>query len=54
MWPFKNAENPDPRTTDDHFLMEIRVNNNEDELIALLQTTGAVEINTIEIDEEAE
>ncbi|HMR14947.1 MAG TPA: DUF3341 domain-containing protein, partial [Mariniflexile sp.] len=32
MWPFKNAENPDPRTTDDHFLMEIAVNGNENEL----------------------
>ena len=29
MWPFKNAENPDPRTTDDHFLMEISVHDNE-------------------------
>ena len=25
MWPFKTAENPDPRTTDDHFLVEITV-----------------------------
>ena len=25
MWPFKTAENPDPRTTDDHFLIEISV-----------------------------
>jgi hypothetical protein len=24
LWPFKQAENPDVRTTDDHFLMEIR------------------------------
>jgi hypothetical protein len=27
LWPFKQAENPDVRTTDDHFLME--VSNNE-------------------------
>jgi hypothetical protein len=53
MWPFKKAENPDPRTTDDHFLMEIAVNNNEEALISLLQTTGAVEINSIEKDEES-
>ena len=26
MWPFKKAENPDPRTTDDHFLMEMKKN----------------------------
>ena len=48
MWPFKNAENPDPRTTDDHFLMEIPVHNNEKELKKLLAKTGAVEINTID------
>ncbi len=53
MWPFKKAENPDPRTTDDHFLMEIAVNDNEDSLTALLQETGAVEINIVDKDEDA-
>ena len=48
MWPFKNAENPDPRTTDDHFLMEIAVNGNEKELESLLSKTGAVEINLVD------
>ena len=48
IWPFKEAENPDPRTTDDHFLMEIPVHNNEAELIALLSNTGAVEINVVD------
>ncbi|MFI1744456.1 DUF3341 domain-containing protein [Thalassobellus sediminis] len=48
MWPFKNAENPDPRTTDDHFLMEIAVNGNEHELEGLLKETGALEINLID------
>ena len=48
IWPFKEAENPDVRTTDDHFLMEISVHNNEKELTALLQETGAVEINVID------
>ena len=48
MWPFKNAENPDPRTTDDHFLMEIAVDGNENELESLLKETGAVEINLID------
>ncbi|WP_298493516.1 DUF3341 domain-containing protein [uncultured Algibacter sp.] len=48
MWPFKNAENPDPRTTDDHFLMEIAVNGNEKELESLLADTGAVEINLVD------
>ena len=48
MWPFKNAENPDPRTTDDHFLMEIAVHGNEKELESLLKETGAVEINLVD------
>lgn len=48
MWPFKKAENPDPRTTDDHFLMEIPVHGNEQELTSLLKETGAVEINLID------
>ena len=47
IWPFKKAENPDPRTTDDHFLMEIPVHDNEEELTALLKETGAVEINIV-------
>lgn len=48
MWPFKDAENPDPRTTDDHFLMEIAVDGNEEALQSLLSETGAVEINLID------
>ena len=48
MWPFKEAENPDPRTTDDHFLMEISVHGNENELQDLLVGTGAVEINLVD------
>lgn len=48
MWPFKNAENPDPRTTDDHFLMEIAAGNNVDEQFDLLRDTGAVEITLID------
>ena len=48
MWPFKKAENPDPRTTDDHFLMEIPVSGNEKELHNLLVETGAVEINIVD------
>ena len=48
IWPFKKAENPDPRTTDDHFLMEIELHDNEEELTALLKETGAVEINVVE------
>ncbi len=48
LWPFKKAENPDVRTTDDHFLMEIAVaNHNVDDLSDFLSRTGAVEIKLI-------
>lgn len=48
LWPFKKAENPDIRTTDDHFLMEIdATGKNGKELADFLVTTGAVEINLI-------
>ena len=50
MWPFKSAENPDVRTTDDHFLMEIPVHGNENEVTSLLEGTGAVEINLVDKD----
>jgi hypothetical protein len=48
LWPFKKAENPDVRSTDDHFVMEISVHDNEESLRALLEETGAVEINVLE------
>ena len=48
MWPFKKAENPDNRTTDDHFLMELGVHDNEQELADLLWETGAVEVKVTE------
>ena len=48
MWPFKKAENPDPRTTDDHFSMEIAINSNEKQLKSLLTKTGAVELHVVE------
>lgn len=45
LWPFKKAENPDPRTTDDRFLMEISVNeNNYKEVTDLIYASGASEI----------
>lgn len=48
LWPFKEAENPDPRTTDDMFVMEVIVDGNEDELITFLEKTGTVEIKVTE------
>ena len=46
--PGMKAKNPDPRTTDDMFAVEIELDNqplNEEELVAYLKETGAVEIN---------
>ncbi len=49
IWPFKKAENPDLRTTDDHFLMEIDAENHDvDMLTKFLYDTGAAEISLIE------
>ena len=47
MWPLKEAENPDPRTTDDHFLIEIITDKPVAPLKKLLKDSGAVEINEI-------
>ncbi len=44
IWPFQTASNPDPRTTDDKFLMQVVVDDNEEELTSLLEKTGAIEI----------
>jgi hypothetical protein len=50
LWPFKTAENPDVRTTDDHFLMEIDIANHDlESLTSFLKETGALEINLIDI-----
>lgn len=48
LWPFKEAENPDVRTTDDHFLMEVGVHGNEEELVSFFKNTGAVEVKVID------
>jgi hypothetical protein len=48
LWPFKKAENPDPRTTDDMFVMEVAVEGNETELVSFLEKTGTVEIKVTE------
>ena len=48
MWPFKEAENPNPLTTDDKFLIEIELLDNEKELKALLKKTRAIDIKLIE------
>ncbi|MBL30015.1 MAG: hypothetical protein CMC81_02050 [Flavobacteriaceae bacterium] len=48
LWPFKNAENPNPLTTDDKFLMEISIGKNEEQLLKLVKSTGAIEITKVE------
>ena len=48
LWPFKEAENPNLLTTDDKFLIEVGLHNNEKDLKALLKETGAIDIITVE------
>ena len=49
IWPFKNAENPDVRTTDDHFLVEVEVGAHDaDDLSNFLYETGASELRIID------
>lgn len=49
LWPHKKAENPDVRTTDDHFLMEVSLQGVEAiEVMNLLRETGAVEVKISE------
>ena len=48
LWPFKKAENPDPRTTDDMFVMEVAVTGDEKEMVAFMKSTGTVEIKVTE------
>jgi hypothetical protein len=51
--PGMPASNPDPRTTDDRFVMEFRLSQNtqftEDEILAMVRTTGVTEIDQKEI-----
>jgi hypothetical protein len=54
LWPFKQAENPNPLTTDDKFLVEIELHNDEKELKSLLKKTGAIDIKTVKKKEDDE
>lgn len=44
LYPGRKAMNPDPRVTDDKFLMEIPLSGDKEELVNLLKETGAIEI----------
>ena len=51
--PGMPAQNPDPRTTDDKFVIELKHSENsqfsEDELLSMLKQTGIIEIDQKEI-----
>ena len=51
--PGMPAKNPDPRTTDDKFVIELKLSENtqftEDELNSMLKQTGIIEIDQKEI-----
>jgi hypothetical protein len=49
LYPGSSETSPDPRTTDDMFLMEIEAHGNEAELISLMKETGAKEIKEEQI-----
>ena len=48
LWHFKKAENPNPLTTDDKFLVEIELHDNEKAFTGLLKKSGAIDISIIE------
>ena len=48
LWPFKEAENPIPETTDDKFLIEIKFNGDGKALKAVIKKTDVLEIKVIE------
>ena len=48
LWPFKEAENPIPETTDDKFLVQIPVTDNEKELKSKVKKTDIFKIDIVE------
>jgi len=48
LWPFKAAENPIPETTDDKFLVQIPITNNEKELKSKVKKTDIFKIDIVE------
>jgi len=45
IYPGRKPINPDPRTTDDKFLMEVELSGDKETLMSLLKETGAIEIS---------
>ena len=50
LWPFKDAENPIPETTDDKFLIQIPVYSNESKIKAIIKKTDFYDISVIKED----
>jgi len=48
LWPFKEAENPLPSTTDDKFLIEIKFHGDGKALKAAVKKTDVLELNIID------
>jgi len=48
LWPFQEASNPDPRTTDDKFVMEVSLDSEEEKISDFLKKTGAIELKVTE------
>lgn len=54
LWPWKEAENPNPRTTDDLFVMEMEVDvaDQAEKMVKFLKSVGSTEVEVTEkIDE---
>ena len=45
LYPGAEAQNYDPRVTDDKFLMEVELTGDKDTLVSLLKSSGAIEIS---------
>ena len=54
LWPFKDAENPIPETTDDKFLIQIPIYRNESKIKAIIKKTDFYDISVIEGDSNEE
>jgi hypothetical protein len=45
LYPGSSSTSPDPRTTDDKFLVEVLYNENKDQILQLLKKSNVIEIN---------
>ena len=52
LWPFKKAENPNPLTTDDKFLIDMEAGTNVAKTKTMLKKLGAISIDVINNDED--